>query len=77
MPWTHAFGPGIASARSSDISTSAIAPSLDGQVSTKRIGSHSIGLSSAFSSVQSGSCRWAYGLSSAFVRSFTATTAPM
>ena len=55
----HALGPGRASATSSAAMTSAAAPSLDGHVSTKRIGSHNIGDSMAASSVQSGSWRWA------------------
>ena len=74
---THAFGPACLSARSSLINTKAIAPSLDGHVSIKRIGSHNIGVSSAFSSVQSGSCKCAYGFLHALVRSFTATIAPI
>ena len=46
-------------ATASDPSTMATAPSDDGHVSAYRTGSHSIGDSIAFSSVQSGSWRWA------------------
>ena len=59
VAWTHAGGPSWASATRSLPSTRATAPSYDGHVSTKRTGSHSIGDSIAFSSVQSGSWRWA------------------
>jgi hypothetical protein len=55
----------------------ATAPSDDGHVSTNRTGSHSIGDSMAFSRVQSGSCRWAYGLRHALSRCLIATMAPM
>ena len=57
--------------------TIAAAPSDDGQVSSKRTGSHSIGDASTFSRVMPGWCRWASGFLAPLSRSLTATIAPM
>ena len=59
------------------VSTIAAAPSLDGHDSRKCSGSHSIGDSFTFSIEMSWMCRCAFGLRSAFWRSFTATFQPM
>ena len=52
------------------------APSEAGQDSRRRTGSHTIGDSFTISRLMSGILRWAYGLRSAFLRSFTATIHP-
>jgi hypothetical protein len=57
--------------------TTAHAPSEDGQVSSYRTGSHSIGDACTDSIVMSACCRCAYGFSAPFLRSLTATIAPM
>src|SRR6476620_6350914 len=69
VPCTHATGSPTDAAASPTVSlpsTRAHAPSLDGQVSAYRIGSHSIRESFTESNVMSGSWRWAYGLRTAF-----------
>ena len=76
VPWIQA-GFGDRAASSSATITSAQAPSEDGQVSSYRIGSHSICEASTDSTVVSGLRRWAYGFFSAFCRSLAATIAPM
>ena len=80
VAWIHATGwPSAtrASAISSLPITSAQAPSEEGQVSSNRIGSHSIWDAITFSSVMSGWCRWASGFFAPLSRSLTATIAPM
>ena len=65
-----------ASAAASSPITTAHAPSEDGQVSSYRTGSHSMGEARTDSSVMSGCCRCAYGLRLPLRRSLTATSAP-
>src|ERR1700730_13399513 len=80
VAWIHATGwPSAtrASAAASSPITSAHAPSEEGHVSSKRMGSHSICDDSTFSSVMSGWCRWANGFLAPLSRSLTATIAPM
>ena len=73
----QATGPGLASAAGSEPMITAHAPSEDGQVSSYRTGSHSMGEACTDSSVMSACCRCAYGLSAPLRRSLTATSAPM
>jgi hypothetical protein len=73
----QATGPGLASAASSSPMTTAQAPSDDGQVSSYRTGSQSMGEACTDSSVMSGCCRWAYGFRAPLRRSLTATIAPI
>src|SRR5213594_2877573 len=67
-------GPFFAS--SADATTIANAPSDDGHVSPKRIGSHRTG-EFITSSTVIGSRRWAYSLCPALARALAATTGPM
>jgi len=73
----HATGRPLSSAACSSPMTTAQAPSDDGQVSSYRTGSHSMADACTDSSVMSGCCRWAYGLSAPLRRSLTATIAPI
>src|SRR5690348_13385592 len=75
VAWIHA-GRSTAAAACSLPITTAHAPSDDGQVSSYRIGSHSIWDSCTFSIVMSGCCRCAYGFLAALRRSLAATIAP-
>src|SRR3954451_5478415 len=76
VPWIQAgfLTPDFATA-SSEAMTSAHAPSEEGQVSSYRIGSHSIVEARTDSTVVPLLCRCAYGFFSAFWRSFAATIA--
>ena len=77
---THATGSPAATASSAVCSspmTTAHAPSDDGQVSSNRMGSHSIWELITFSTVWSGWCRWASGFRAPLRRSLAATIAPM
>src|SRR2546421_722885 len=73
---THAGFRGPFFAVSSDATTIAIAPSDDGHVSPKRIGSQSSG-DCITSSTVIGSRRCAYSLRPALARALAATTGPM
>src|ERR1700730_12080072 len=74
---THAGGRGAAFAAASSPITTAHAPSDDGQLSRKWIGSHSEGDFLTFSREMPGRWRCAYGFFRALRRSFTATCQPM
>ena len=69
----QATGPSLARAASSSPMTTAHAPSEDGQVSSYRTGSQSMGEARTDSSVMSACCRCAYGLRLPLRRSLTAT----
>src|SRR4051812_40561831 len=78
VPWIQAglVTPDFATADSEAI-TMAQAPSEDGQVSSKRIGSQSIVEARTDSTVVPSLWRCAYGFFRALFRSFAATIAPM
>src|SRR5690348_18357414 len=67
----------LARAVASSAIITAHAPSEDGHVSSYRIGSHNMGEACTDSSVMSGCCKCAYGLSAPLRRSLTATIAPI
>ena len=73
----QATGPSLARAASSSPMITAHAPSEDGQVSSYRTGSQSMGEACTDSSVISACWRCAYGFRLPLRRSLTATMAPM